>query len=116
MEDISKIIGSLSDDDIGKLKSLATDLFGESTEEKPQQKPQQNNVSQLPIDPDMVKRVTKIIGMLKEGAGEDPKENFIQSLKPLLSDKRQEKADEAIKMMHLFDMLPVLKESGLLQF
>lgn len=39
---------------------------------------------------------------------------LLNSLKPYLSDKRQNKVDEAIKMLKLVSMLPLLKESGIL--
>lgn len=39
---------------------------------------------------------------------------LLNSLKPYLSDKRQSKVDEAIKMLKLVSMLPLLKESGIL--
>lgn len=39
---------------------------------------------------------------------------LIAALRPHLSSQRQEKADKAIKMLNLFNMAAVLKESGLL--
>lgn len=39
---------------------------------------------------------------------------LIAALRPHLSAQRQEKADKAIKMLNLFNMAAVLKESGLL--
>ena len=39
--------------------------------------------------------------------------DLLRSLRPLLSDKRQRKVDDAIRIMQLVQMLPMLKESGL---
>lgn len=46
----------------------------------------------------------------------DPRCNLIMSLKPLLSPEKQKRADEAIKIIHLTQLLPELRNSGLLNF
>ena len=38
---------------------------------------------------------------------------LLRSLRPLLSEKRQKKVDDAVRIMQLVQMLPMLKESGL---
>ncbi len=113
MEGINEIIGNLSDDDIGRLKNLANDLFGNSQKPDLPTPKQKSEVSSDMFDPATLKRVMGIVSSLNGEPGSDDRANFIASLKPLLSDKRQQKADEAMKMMHLFEILPALKESGL---
>lgn len=39
--------------------------------------------------------------------------DLLRSLRPLLSEQRQKKVDDAIRIMQLIQMLPMLKESGL---
>lgn len=112
MEDINNIISNLSDDDIGRLKSLANDLFG-NNQKNELAAPQKSDVSSDMFDPATLNRVMNIVSSIKGDAASDDRTKFIASLKPLLSDKRQQKADEAMKMMHLFEILPALKESGL---
>ena len=45
---------------------------------------------------------------------DDDRIRLIEALKPLLSEGRQKKADEAEKMLRLMSALPALKDSGLL--
>ena len=111
MDDLTSIIGSLSEDDIGKLKGLANDLFGNNSEPEPQEN--RNKETEFSLDPNVLSRVAKIMSTLNRANENDDRTQFLSSLKPLLSEKRQKKADEAMKMMHLFDVLPLLKESGI---
>lgn len=124
MEGINEIIGNLSDDDISRLKSLANDLFGSgekndlpvsraNTFETSRKEKSKSEIGSDMFDPATLKRIMGVISSLNGDPGSDDRAKFIASLKPLLSDKRQQKADEAMKMMHLFEILPALKESGL---
>ncbi|MDD6808388.1 MAG: hypothetical protein PUD72_08130 [Oscillospiraceae bacterium] len=108
MDDISNIIENLSEDDIGRLKGLANDIFGSDSNES-----QNKNTPEFGIDPKIMGRIAKIISTLNQVDQNDDRANFISSLKPLLSEKRQQKADEAMKIMHLFDVLPLLKDCGI---
>ena len=38
---------------------------------------------------------------------------LLRSLRPLLSERRQKKVDDAVRIMQLIQMLPMLKEAGL---
>ncbi len=46
---------------------------------------------------------------------EDDTTRLIRALRPHLRPERQKRADEAIRMLRLFSLLPVLSQSGLLQ-
>lgn len=50
-----------------------------------------------------------------DNAGNDPRCKLILALKPMLSTEKQKRADEAVKIIKLLDILPVLRESGLLK-
>ncbi len=113
MEGINEIIGNLSDDDIGRLKNLANDLFGNTSKTEPPAKGQKADVSGDMFDPALLNRVMGIVSSLNGSPDSDERARFLASLKPLLSDKRQQRTDEAMKMMHLFEILPALKDSGL---
>ncbi len=60
--------------------------------------------------------MSKVLRLLKaySGSGGDDNTRLLLALKPLLSDKRQGKVDEAIQMMKLIAILPLVQESGLL--
>ena len=40
--------------------------------------------------------------------------NFLMALKPLLSDEKKPRVDRAVKILRLMNMLPALRESGIL--
>ena len=61
----------------------------------------------------MVKKMSAIMGAMN-GAGNDSRTAFIAALKPLLSPERRHKADEALRMMRLLEMLPILRDQGVL--
>lgn len=112
LDNLGDIVSSLSDDDIAKLSSLADELFS-STEKK------NGNTSQSSpkstdffsgINPDMMAKMVEIIGRLNS-APNDPRCDFIASLKPLLSKDKQQKADDVIKMIQLMSLIPILGDS-----
>ena len=45
---------------------------------------------------------------------EDDNTKLLLALKPHFSDRRKEKVDQAVKIMHLLSLLPLIKDSGLL--
>ena len=100
--DISEIISSLSEDDIKQLQDTASAIFGSS--QKTEQNDKNNNTS-------MLSDIGKIGSML---SGNDERTAFVEAMKPLLSEDRQQKADEVIKILRIIRLIPVLRESGLL--
>ena len=68
---------------------------------------------------DMDVRVIKIEGsvelapLLGQASQEDDATRLLRALRPLLGEARQKKVDEAIKILQLMRLLPLLKESGL---
>lgn len=60
--------------------------------------------------------LTKIMGILSKlrAGGEDDRTRLLLALKPHLSEKRQRKTETAIKLLKLIEVLPLLKNSGLL--
>ena len=96
MDNITDIISSLSESDIENLKGMAGKLFNDSDSEE----------SPLPFD----------LGALGALTGaEDDRCALINSLKPMLSEQRKKKADEAVKLLKLASLVPILKESGVLK-
>ena len=98
MDNIGDIISSLSDSDIENLKDMAGKLFsgGES----------ESVADSLPFD----------LGALGALTGPDDERcALIKSLKPMLSESRQKKADEALKLLKLASLVPLIKESGVLK-
>lgn len=72
--------------------------------------PAPNNLAGgLSISPDMLLN----IGKMMSSAGENDKNTaLLLALKDHLSEERRRKVDDAIKIMHLVKILPVIKEMG----
>ena len=114
--DISSLLSSLSPDDIEKLKSTAQQFFGspltgEAEKEKAVESKPTNDISagELTFDPQLITGVAKFSRLMNEN---DEKSAFLSALKPLLSDKRKKKADDAVMMLKFFKIISLLQESG----
>jgi len=62
-----------------------------------------------------LKALMSIMGRLKSG-NDDSRTRLLLSLKPHLSEPKREKVDTAVKILKIIDMLPLLRETGLLDF
>lgn len=63
--------------------------------------------------PDM-NMLSSLAPVLQAVNSKDERVEFINALRPLLSDDRRKKADEAVKIVRLLSLLPLLKERGLM--
>lgn len=109
--DLSSVLSSLSEEDIEKLKNTAKQFFGDVAEEKPKSAPVKNeSKNELPFDPKLLTGVAKFSRMMNET---DEKSEFLMALKPLLSDKRQKKADDAVMMLKFMKVINSMQENGL---
>ncbi len=113
--DISSLLGGLSEEDILKLKGAASQIFGDSVnqEETKKQQPDFSKISGLSgfngIDANMLGSVAKFSSMLSEP---DDRCNFILALKPLLSENRRNKADDAVMMLKVMKIISAMQENG----
>ena len=99
-ENLGDILGSLSQEDIDRLSSLAGQFMGtEKAEETCREEP----VGGFDINPDMLFRLMNIMQKLQSRQN-DPRCNLIASLKPLLSPERRQKADKAIELLRLMNV------------
>ena len=118
--DITEILGSLSNEDMAKLQSAAAGLLknmnsssGQSVNEPPAgEKTPAAAENTAPALPGVNLSALSALGKLMNS--DDDRIRLIEALKPLLSEGRQKKADEAEKMLRLMSALPALKDSGLL--
>ena len=113
--DISSLLSSLSEDDIQKLKNTASQIFGESTSREETENKQADFSKNSPfagfngIDANMLGSVAKFSSMLSEP---DDRCNFILALKPLLSENRRNKADDAVMMLKFMKIISAMQENG----
>lgn len=101
MIDIENLLSSISDEDMAKIKDLAKNLSG--SEEKKPTKTEKNN---FPVDLNTMNKIMSVMGQMGK---EDYRTRLINDLKPMLSDERQKKADEAMKFLQLMEILPLLR-------
>ena len=120
--DLSAILGSLSADDMEKLKETAASLLGNlNTESGSANQNEAGGTNNLPDlgglqslgMPDMAffNSLAPVLSALNE---HDDRVDFINAMKPLLSDGRRKKADEAARIIRLLSVLPVLKDRGIM--
>lgn len=62
------------------------------------------------LDPEML---MKMFALFEAFDQPDDNERFLLALKPLLREENRAKIDSAIRLMKLFSLLPLLKDSGL---
>ena len=58
--------------------------------------------------------ILKLQQLIQAAKQDNPNTMLLKSLKPLLKEERRQKVDEAVRMMKLLSLLPVLQESGML--
>ncbi len=105
MSDINSLLDGLSDEDMASLSDAAQQLFGSQQAQEP-----------APdifggINPDMLAKIMQIMPLLTN-AGENNRTRLISALKPMLSKARRKKADEAMQIMRLLEILPMIRGDG----
>ncbi len=107
MEDLAERINSLLSDpeSLKQLNELAQSLGlpGPPTE--------------APASSEPVPDMTALMGLaskIRSASENDDNINFLIALRPLLSDEKKPRVDRAVKLLRLINVLPALKDSGLL--
>lgn len=124
---INDILSSLSNDDIEMLKGVAGSILNQSDTQSSaqQQKPPQSTPQSAPQDRQslppqinglnfnsedfaMIMKAKSIFDRMNKTSSKNA--DLINALKPHLSEQSRQKADQAIRILKLFDMLPYLKD------
>lgn len=100
--DINALLDGLSDEDFARLSNMAEQLLGSEKQPEAQESPFGA------IDPDMLGKIMQIMPLLNSN-GNDKRTQLIKSLKPLLSPARQKRADEAMQIIKLIEILPLIE-------
>lgn len=112
--DINDILSSLTPDDINALKDTAESIFGsgnsqtETSAHSQEKKQASGGFDFGKIDPQMFSTLGSIMSAMNSDGGKRCR--LIEALKPNLSPKRQKKADEAMQILKLMEILPLFKE------
>ena len=110
MDDLSeKLTGILNDpESMERVRKMAESIF--SGEDNGQNSVTKN---ENPLaDAAQIQSIMSIVSKFNS-LGDDKRSQLINALKPYLSEHRQEKADAAIKILKLLEILPLLKDSGI---
>lgn len=91
------------------LRALADDDESDNSEEDENTEKSDGLFSGL--DPEML---IKMFALFETFNQPDDNERFLLALKPLLREENRVKVDSAIRLLKLFSLLPILKDSGLL--
>ncbi|MBQ3817123.1 MAG: hypothetical protein II802_02480 [Clostridia bacterium] len=111
MDELSEKLASILNDEesMNKVRAMAENLLGEKGEPK-----EDNGFSPTDaIGADEMQMIMKIMSQLKN-AGNDARSQLLIALKPHLSEPRREKVDTAVKLLKMIEILPLLRESGIL--
>ena len=57
----------------------------------------------------------KLSGILRSARQDTPAAALLRALRPMLRESRQKRVDEALRILRLLSILPVLQQSGLLR-
>lgn len=115
MDDLAEKINSvLSDPESLKQLGEIASMLGFSPDDAPPM-PQQPDAFTAPDSgmPDIATLMT-LAGKFKDAGADDDNINFLTALRPLLSDDKKPRIDRAIKILKLLNLLPVLRDSGIL--
>ena len=108
MDDLSRKLTEILNDEesMNKVRSLAENILSNN-------ETQSNSDDNFGLSANELSMIMGIIGRLKNGK-DDKRTALLSALKPNLSAEKQEKVDVAIKLLKLIEILPLLKESGIL--
>lgn len=114
MDDLSrKLADMLNDPDtLNQVRQMAESILGE--EKKEENAPKAPDISDFFGGVD-ISSLISIISRLKSSENDD-RTKLLYALKPHLSEPRREKVDTAIKILKAIELLPLLKDSGILNF
>lgn len=116
MENLNDIIASLTPDDIQSLKETAQAIFGNNNDTVSSNTNSQHTDNSSFFDsfnssmfnPDMISNIGRIMSLMNSDSGKRCR--LIEALKPNLSRERQRKADEAMQILKLLELMPMIAE------
>ncbi len=109
MDDLSSMLAGImnSPEQMEKLKAMAGNLFGGA--ESPVPTPQQPS----DISAGEIAGLMKMANLLKNNTN-DRRAGVLLALRPYLTEHRQKRVDDAVKILRLINILPAVKEAGIL--
>lgn len=118
-DSIMDVISSLSEDDISSLKKMADGLLKDNPSlaslagqpgDRSGGHSGGHSGGESPLSPEIL---TKLGGIMSSFSGTDERIGLLLAIKPLLSPRRQKRADNAIQILKLLKILPAAGSLGL---
>ena len=118
-DSIMDVISSLSEDDISSLKKMADGLLKDNPSlaslagqpgDRSGSHSGGHSGGESPLSPEIL---TKLGGIMSSFSGTDERIGLLLAIKPLLSPRRQKRADNAIQILKLLKILPTAGSLGL---
>ena len=113
-DQISEMLGSMSEEEMQNLQDAAQSLFssfggaGDAGPEEPRQQSGYDGGFGSMFTPEMLARLSQIMQRMNV---RDPRTDLILALKPHLSRRRQHRCEQAVQMMKMLELLPTLQEA-----
>lgn len=111
MEKIMSLAGMLSGGGAPEGDSASEGAPGPEGAASPGFDPGSGVGSDLGIDPAMLSRIVRALGAIKKN---DPRIDLLLALRENLSEPRRKKVDEAVQILRLLSLVPMLREEGFL--
>ncbi len=109
MDDLNKKLADIlnNPESMNRVKEMAESILSQS------EKPPEDESIFGNVGSDELMNIMSIVSKLNQN-NNDARTNLLSALKPHLSEPKRDKVDTAIKILRLLDLLPILKESGIL--
>ncbi len=108
MDSINDIISGLSPDDMDALRTAAQSLLGNGGAENNSGGSREEQGEAAPgLSPEMLAKISRIMAAMNR---RDSRTELIAALKPLLKKDKQKRADDAMQLIRLIDLLPLINE------
>lgn len=113
MDELSeKLAQILNDpDSMNRVREMAESILSNNKEAK-EPEPQPDDIYSM-LNSGELMNVMSIVSKLNS-QGNDTRTQLLSALKPHLSEPKREKVDTAIKILRLLELLPLIKETGVL--
>lgn len=110
MDELSQTLSGILNDpeSMERVKKMAESILGGAEEKESPPK-----IDKGILGSDELQSIMSVIQRFKT-TGNDPRTQLLNALKPHLSEPRKEKVDTAIKILKVIELLPLMKESGIL--
>lgn len=115
MDELSEKLSALLNDpeSMNRVREMAESILGGENAAQEENNPVDKSEVENLLDGVDIGNIINIISKFNSSSNDD-NIKLIEALRPHLSSRRQERADSAVKILRLLQILPLIKESGIL--